>query len=56
VVKLLAEHKAEVLEVLAASTMPATRSNFDPPSPWFERAIPHDNGEPGLEQPCVARR
>jgi hypothetical protein len=56
VVQLLAEHKAEVLEALAASAMPADRSSAGPPSPWFEREIPAADGEPGLEQPCVARR
>jgi hypothetical protein len=48
VVKLLAEHKAALLEALmtyAAST-----------SSWFRRAIPAADGEPGLEQPCAARR
>jgi hypothetical protein len=56
VVHLLAEHKAEVLEALAASPMPADRSDAGPPSPWFERAIAPADGEPGLEHPCVARR
>jgi hypothetical protein len=56
VVHLLAEHKAEVLEALAAKAMPADQSYAEPPSPWFERAIAPADGEPGLEQPCVARR
>jgi len=57
VVQLLAEHKAEVLEALAASAMPAYRTDAGPPPPLFERAIPAaDRGEPGLERPCVARR
>jgi len=56
VVQLLAAHKAEVLEALSARAMPGDRSDAGPPSPWFERAIPAAAGEPGLEQPCVARR
>jgi hypothetical protein len=48
-VKLLAKHKLEVLAALSDTELLA-------PSPWFERAIPTTGGEPGLEQPCVARR
>ena len=43
VVKLLAEHKAEVLAALAAT-------------PGFARAVSFVDGEPPLEQPCAARR
>jgi hypothetical protein len=55
VVRLIAEHKAQVLKALAA-IVPADRSNAGPPSPWFERAISAADGEPGMEQPCVTRR
>jgi hypothetical protein len=52
-VKLLAEHKAEILAALAntanGAELPAT-------TPWFERAILRIDGEPGLELPCAARR
>jgi hypothetical protein len=53
VVRLLAEYKAEVLAAIADT---AREAALLAPSPWFERAIPPANGEPGLEQPCVARR
>jgi hypothetical protein len=43
VVKLIAEHKAEVLAALTV-----TRG--------FPRIMPLADGEPGLEQPCAARR
>jgi hypothetical protein len=56
VVKLLAEHKAEVLRVLAARALTADRYNANPPSPSFEPDVPAGKGEPGLKQPCVARR
>jgi hypothetical protein len=52
-VKLLAEHKAEVLAALANTTHDA---QLLAPSPWFERKIPAADSEPGLEQPRVARR
>ena len=54
VVKLLREHKAEVLRALAASASPAVRSDAKPPS--RESTVPVGNGEPGLRQPCAARR
>jgi hypothetical protein len=54
VVKLLPEHKAEVLRALAASASPAVRSDAKPPS--RESTVPEGNGEPGLNQPCAARR
>ena len=56
VVKLLAEHKAEVLEALAANAMLGNLLSADPASPWCERTVPPVDGEPGLEQPCLARR
>jgi hypothetical protein len=56
VVRLLAEHKAEVLEALAANAVLLDRSNAVPPSPWYERAILAAEGEPGLEQPCASRQ
>ena len=43
VVRLLAEHKAELLAALAAI-------------PSFARVVPLNDGEPALEQPCAARR
>jgi hypothetical protein len=43
VVKLLAEHKLEVLAALAAT-------------PGFARVAPSAEGEPGLQEPCAARR
>ena len=52
-VKLLAEHKAEVLAALANTALEVA---LLAPSPWFEREIPAPDGEPGLEQPCAARR
>ena len=54
VAKLLVEHKAEVLRVLAARGLPADCSNAKPRS--LERVVPVGNGEPGLRQPCAARR
>lgn len=53
VVKLLAEHKAEVLAALAHT---AHEAELLAPSPWFERVIPPVEGEPALELPWVARR
>jgi hypothetical protein len=52
VVKLLAEHKAEVMAALADNAHEAELA----PSPWFERALPSAAGAPGLEQPRAARR
>jgi hypothetical protein len=52
VVQLLAEHKAQVLAALANT---AHETNLAGP-PWFDREIPAADGEPGLEQPCAARR
>src|SRR3974390_747156 len=53
VVKLLAEHKAEVL---AALTNTSNDAELLAPSPWFEHVIPPIAGEPGIELPCAARR
>jgi hypothetical protein len=53
VVKLLAEHKAEVLAALADT---AHAAQLLAPSRRFERVVPPAEGEPGLEQPCAARR
>jgi hypothetical protein len=52
VVKLLAQHKREVLAALAG----IARAKPLAPSRWFERVIPSGAGEPGLDQPCAARR
>jgi len=53
VVKLLAEHKAEVLAALAnAAHVAEVPAAF----PWFERVIPRAEGEPGLEVLCASRR
>ena len=43
VVMLLAEHKLEVLAALAAT-------------PGFARVVPSAEREPGLQEPCAARR
>ena len=53
VVRLLAEHKAEVLAALANTTEDA---ELLAPMPWFERVIPSIEGEPRSEVPCAARR
>jgi hypothetical protein len=53
VVKLLAEHKAEVLAALANT---ANNAELLVPSLQFERVIQSIEGEPGLELPCAARR
>ncbi len=50
VVRLLAEHKVEVLAALADSAREAELS------PRFARCIPPVEGEPGLETPCASRR
>jgi hypothetical protein len=52
-VKLLAEHKTEVLAALANT---AHEAELLAPSPWFERVIPSVEGEPRFELPCAARR
>jgi hypothetical protein len=49
-VKLLAEHKAEVLAALAK-----TAHEAEAPAPWFERVILPVEGEPSLELPCAGR-
>jgi len=56
VVKLLAEHKVEVLQALVAGAAPSDPEHAEPMSPCFERTIPPVDGEPGLEEPCAARR
>ena len=53
VVRLLAEHKAEILAALLNTTQDA---ELLAPSPRFERVIPSVEGEPRLELPCAARR
>ena len=53
VVRLLAAHKTEVMAVLAAT---AQENNLLAPTPLFERVAQPAEGEPGLEQPCIARR
>ena len=53
VVKLLAEHKAEVLAALANT---ANNAELLVPSLQFERVIQSIEDEPGLELPCAARR
>lgn len=53
VVKLLAEHKAEVLAALANTAHDAELLSL---SPWFKRVIPPVQGEPGFEIPCASRR
>jgi hypothetical protein len=53
VVKLLAEHKVAVLAALSNTTHDAELLS---PAPWFNRAIPPAEGEPGIEMPFAARR
>ena len=53
VVKLLAEHKAEVLAALANT---ANNAELLVPSLQFERVIQSIEDEPGLELPYAARR
>jgi len=53
VVRLLAQHKAEVLAALANTPHDAELLT---PSPWFKRVITPVKGEPGLEMPCASRR
>ena len=53
VVKLLAEHKAEVLAALVKTTHDAELLS---PTPWFKRVIPLAEDEPSLEMPCASRR
>jgi hypothetical protein len=52
-VKLLAEHKAEVLAVLGNSVH---ESGPLAPAPRFDRNARVADGEAGLEMPCAARR
>jgi hypothetical protein len=52
-VKLLAEHKAEVLSTLANI---AHEAELLAPTPLFRRVISGVEGEPALELPCAARR
>ena len=52
--KALADHKAEVLRALSAGASPTAHSDATPPS--RESTVPVGNGEPGLRQPCAARR
>jgi hypothetical protein len=52
VVKLLAEHRKEVLAALAY-----TDTGFElTPLQQFERVVPWSDREPSLELPCIARR
>jgi hypothetical protein len=53
VVKLLAEYKAEVLAALAPT---ANEVGLLAPPPLFGRVTQPAEDEPGLEQPCAARR
>jgi|HubBroStandDraft_6_1064221.scaffolds.fasta_scaffold822817_2 hypothetical protein len=53
VVKLLAEHKAEVMAALAKV---AREAELLSPAPWFERVVTPVKGEPGFESACAARR
>ena len=53
VVRLLAEHKAEVLTVLAAT---ARENKLLAPTPLSERGEQPAEGEPGHDHPCAARR
>ena len=53
VVKLLAEHKVEVLAALAKV---AREAELLSPAPWFERVAAPVKGEPGFESACATRR
>ena len=53
VVKLLAEHKVEVLAALAKV---AREAELLSPAPWFKRVAAPVKGEPGLESACAPRR
>ena len=53
VLDLLSRHKAEVLAALAAT---ANEVGLLAPPPLFGRVTQPAEGEPGLEQPCAARR
>jgi hypothetical protein len=53
-VKLLAEHKAEVLAALGNTTVHETGPLA--PAPWFDRRVRVADAEPGLQMPCGARR
>jgi hypothetical protein len=53
VVKLLAEHK---LEVLAALAKVAHDAELLSPAPWFKRVVSPVKGEPGFESACATRR
>src|SRR5271166_3348965 len=53
VVQLLAEHKAEVIAVLAK---PAYEAGLLSPSPRFERVAVLAEDEPRLDMPCAGRR
>jgi hypothetical protein len=53
VVKLLAEHKAEVLAALAKV---AHEAELLSPAPWCKRVVPSVEGEPGFESACATRR
>ncbi len=53
VVKLLAEHKAEVLAALVKTTHDA---ELLLPTPWFKRVIPPVEDEPSIQMPRASRR
>lgn len=53
VVKLLAEHKVEILAALAKVARQAETLS---PAPWFERVVAPVKGEPGFESACATRR
>jgi hypothetical protein len=53
VVKLLAEHKAEVLAALVKSTQDAALLS---PTPWFKHVIPPVAGEPSIQMACASWR
>jgi len=53
VVKLLAQHKAEVMAALATT---AHEAKLLTPSPQFERVAVLAEDEPRLEMPCAGRR
>ena len=53
VVKLLAEHKAEVLAALVNTSH---YSELLSPTPWFKLIVPPVKGEPDFASACVTRR
>jgi hypothetical protein len=56
VLDLLSRHKAELLAVLAATAYESNENKLAAPQASNESVTPLAVDEPGLEQPCAARR